>query len=144
MKYEYLLMTWGGFYNQENKDRHGLEPGYHYFDSEEERENYLRKLQRIEKRLNAKYLASMKSEGFNVREPVILNRVSSYKGREVHTTYESMPGTSYSIAAYLLENKWYPGHHDYPFGEDFDYESPSFKVVQEWITGQFDAKESEF
>ncbi len=32
-KYEYLLQTWGGFYNDEHVAIHGKEPGYLWFDT---------------------------------------------------------------------------------------------------------------
>lgn len=51
MKYEYLLHTWGGFYNKEHQDKHGEVKGYHYFDTEQERSDYLAKLRKIETEL---------------------------------------------------------------------------------------------
>mgnify|MGYP003453093985 CR=1 FL=1 len=46
MKYEYLLHTWGGFYNKYYQEEHGEVPGYHYFDSKEERDEYFQNFQR--------------------------------------------------------------------------------------------------
>jgi hypothetical protein len=137
MKYEYFLLTWGGFYNKEYKDLHNEKPGYHYFDNKEDRDNYISKLRGIEKELSASYLMLVEREGYHVRSEVTINRVSKFEGKEIHTERKMGPGFEYSSAIYHLENKWYPGFNDYPFGEDFDYDTEGFEVIQEWVTGAF-------
>ena len=136
MKYEYLLHTWGGFYNKYYQEKHGEVPGYHYFDSKEERDEYLEKLKKIEIELSAFHLVTILSEGYNTREVTTLHRVIKYEGKEYYSKYELSPNYPYDAAKYHLENKWYPGFNDYPLGEDFDYEN--VETVQEWITGAFD------
>ena len=136
MKYEYLLHTWGGFYNKYYQEKHGEVSGYHYFDSKEERDEYLEKLKKIEIELSAFHLVTILSEGYNAREVTTLHRVIKYEGKEYYSKYELSPNYPYDAAKYHLENKWYPGFNDYPLGEDFDYEN--VETVQEWITGAFD------
>jgi len=121
MKYEYLLHTWGWFYNKEYKDKHGENSGYHYFDTEEERIEYLKKLKSIEKKLNARHLVITLSEGYNTRTVTTLHRVIKWEEKEYYSNYKISPNYPYDAAKYHLENKWYTGFNDYPLGEDFDY-----------------------
>ena len=48
MKYEYMLHTWGGFYNKEYRDVHGYAPGYYWFETADERKSYVETLKFIE------------------------------------------------------------------------------------------------
>ena len=138
MKYEYMLHTWGGFYNKEFKRVHKYEPGYFYFDSKKERDEYLSKLKKVEESLNARSLAVDVEEGYHLRDgEIVAHRVCKYNGEARHTTRSFPPGYPYAIAVYHIENKWYPGFNDYPFGEDFDYERNKVTIIQEWITGSF-------
>ena len=134
LKYEYALHTWGGFYNKEY-DHDEIE-GTKYFDSEEERGSYIIKLQNIEKKLGAHTLALSKFEGYNVRTPIVLNRVTRnlLTGEVVHTTRDASP-CSYEANVYFMTYKWHPGFNDYPFGEDFEYINANFKVIEQWISG---------
>lgn len=136
MKYEYLLHTWGGFYNKEYD--HGETEGFHYFDTKELRDDYLKRLRRIEKELNAKYLMTRESEGYHVRAITTLHRVTKWEGKSYYSKHEMSPSCSFWVAKYHLENKWYPGWNDYPLGEDFDYGKNEVEIIQEWITGAFD------
>jgi hypothetical protein len=136
MKYEYLLHTWGGFYNKCYQEKHGEVPGYHYFDTKEERNAYLEKLKKIEIELSASHLATTLSEGYNTREVTTLHRVIKHEDKEYYSKCELYPNCPYDVAKYHLKNKWLPGFNDYPIGEDFDYEN--VETVQEWITGSFD------
>jgi hypothetical protein len=138
MKYEYLLHTWGGFYNKEHQDKHGEVEGYHYFDTKQDRSDYLAKLRKIETELNAIRLVAQESEGYNTRTVTTLHRVIKWKGEEYYTKYELSPNYPYDVAKYHLENKWYPGCNDYPLGKDFNYENNDVETIQEWITGSFD------
>lgn len=137
MKYEYMLDTWGGFYNENHKAVHGKDSGYHYFDTSEERDKYIEELRKIEKKLNAKSLMISLEEGFHTRIKVVAHRLTEYNGKTHHTTYEFPPCYPYEVAVYHLENKWYLGFNDYPLGEDFDYSDPKVFVVSEWIEGAF-------
>lgn len=133
-KYLYYLLTWGGFYNEEHKKIHGHEPGDAYFSTYEERDRYIRELMKISDKLNAKELMIATSEGYYFGMTT-LHRISKYKDRIVHTMKEMEINYSLISAEYHLDNKWYPGFNDYPFGEDFNYDDNDFKVLQEWITG---------
>lgn len=67
MKYEYLVYTWGGFYNEEHAIKHGLKSGNHFFDTAEERLKYINQLKEIEIDLNARHLVYTTTEGYNCR-----------------------------------------------------------------------------
>lgn len=83
-KYEYLLKTWGGFYNEEFKKIHGKEEGYFFFDAKKERKDYIDELKQIEKKLNARVLMINEEEGKNVRYSTIAKMKMIYNGK----TYE--------------------------------------------------------
>lgn len=134
LKYEYLLKTWGGFYQL---PKNPFKPGDYYFDSEEERRKYIEKLELKNTELEYSGMVLYKEEGYNVRHFPTLHRISSHKGELKHTTWEHFQNITAHTAEYSIENKWYPGHNDYPFGEDFDYDSPDFKIEEEWIEGKF-------
>jgi hypothetical protein len=136
MKYEYLLHTWGGFYD--NEYQHSEKSGYHYFDTEKERSDYLNILKALEEKLSARHLVTTLSEGYNTRTITILHRVIKWEGEEYYSNYEMSPNYPYDVAKYHLENKWYPGFNDYPLGEKFDYDNNEVETIQEWITGAFD------
>ena len=136
-KYEFMLNTWGGFYNKEYQSVHREKCGLHYFDTKKDRDDYLDKLKSIEENYNAKNLVFTFAEGFHVRVNVVAHRVCRHDGKFYHTKHEFWPGYSYSAALYHMECKWYPGFNDYPLGEDFDYDENQIEVVQEWISGAF-------
>ena len=133
--YEYYLLTWGGFYNEEHQIEHKFESGDHYFMSEKSRDGYLASLRTIEEDLNARHLASGTHEGFTCHERTVLHRVIEYAGIKFYSRYDIGVGYDYSSAAYHMEWKWYPGFNDYPLGEDFDY--TDVEIISEWITGAF-------
>lgn len=131
-KYEFLLHTWGGFYNEEHKKRHNRERGYHYFDTAEEREKYLNALKTEEILLKAEYLMAAKEEGYDVRIPLIAHRVILLNGKEYYDSTEFPPKYPLSSAQYHITYKWKPGFNSYPAG-DVDYSKAI--VIQEWFTG---------
>jgi len=140
-KYEYYLYTWGGFYNDDNKKVHGFEPcedGF-YFDTKEERDFYLQTLQDACSKLGTDdaCLVNQIAEGCSVRIKPCIHRVSEYKGERVHSICLWSWPQDVRVLRYHLEYKWYLGFNDYPFGEDVDYRD--VKVIDEWITGAFDA-----
>lgn len=136
-KYEYYLYTWGGFYNDEYLKIHKKPEGDFWFDTLEEREQFITELLKIEKELNARHLAYIVSEGYCCRTHVVLHRVVEWEGKKYYTTNEMPINYDFNSAKYHLEYKWYPGFNDYPLGEDFDYGKNQVKVIQEWITGAF-------
>jgi len=141
IKYEYLLHTWGGFYNKQFKHIHKQESGYHYFDTKEAREEYLNQLKIFEKDLDARVLMSVLTEGYNTRVMTTLHRVIKVEGKEYYSKCEISPNFPFEVAKYHLENKWQPGLNDYPLGEEFDYSEGSYELIQEWITVAFDAED---
>ncbi len=141
-KYEYVLRTWGGFYNFY---QHGYTPGTFYFESWGDRERYIEELN-IAKREVAAHgsdfekatncIVMVLAEGYHLRSMVTLHRIVRYQEEEYYTVCEMFEGCSFEQANYHIKHKWYPGHNDYPFGEDFNYEKVT--IVSEWITGAFE------
>lgn len=80
-KYEYMLHAWGGFYNDKHKIKHGLNPGYFFFDTKGERDKYLDNLHKIETELSAFLLAHRTGEGTEVRYKTIASVSLEYKGK---------------------------------------------------------------
>lgn len=134
-KYEYHLSTWGGFYNDEHKAKHGYEEGDYWFDSATEREMYIDKLKKVEKELNARVLMISTNEGFNTRVKTILHRVIEWEGKQYYSSRDMGYAYPYETAQYILHYKWYPGFNDYPLGEDFNYDN--VEILEEWISGSF-------
>jgi hypothetical protein len=138
IKYEYLLHTWGGFYNDQFQKLHKHNPGYYFFDTKEEREDYLGRLKEVEHRLGARRLMYSTYEGHHLRGgEIVAHRICRYKGKTSHTTREFPPGYLYDDIVDFMRHRWYPGFNDYPFGDDFDYCKNEVTVVQEWVTGSF-------
>ena len=136
-KYQYHLHTWGGFYNQWAKDIHHHEEGDYFFETSQDREDYLDKLLAIEDELQCHVLAYVKTEGYCCNTRTKLHRVIEWEGKQYYS--ERDMGINYDLesAAHFLEWKWTPGFNDYPLGEDFDYEANQVKIVQQWISGSF-------
>ena len=139
MKYQYRLYTWGGFYNSCYQDIHNQEEGFHYFETWGDRENYINNLKSLEKELGAFHLMIDVSEGYDEAfEITTLHRVVRFGGVDYYSTNQIPNVSSYELAVFIMEDKWYPGHNDYPLGENFDYSyQSSYEIVQEWITGSF-------
>lgn len=96
-KYEFVLHTWGGFYNDENKAKHGLEPGYFWFDTAEDRQKFLDSLREIEKKFDAKYIAHNFEEGQHVRYRTIARMTLVYNNKAYQ--YEEDFGFAYPVSA---------------------------------------------
>lgn len=140
MSYEnkYHVLTWGGFYNDEHKAKHGLEEGDFLFDTDAERQAFIAERNRIADELNAHFLCIRQSEGYCCETRTVLHRVCEFNGKKDYSTYDLGINYPYTPAMYHLVHKWYPGFNHYPFGDDVDYQSPEFKVLGEWITGAFE------
>ena len=138
--YEYLIHTWGGFYNSHNKQKHGFEEGTRYFTSKEGRQTYLDRLEEEKDKLKTPdaCLVYQLAEGFHVRNLPCCHRIVEWEGKQYYSYRQWNYPTSTSSLKYYMENKWYVGFNDYPLGDDFDYENNEVKVVQEWVTGAFD------
>lgn len=134
-KYEYHLRTWGGFYNEQYLNIHQKSEGDFWFDTNEERQQYVNELKTLKKELNANSLMLVFTEGYCCRIETILHRVVEWKGKRYYSFYNMGINYPISVAKYHLEYKWYCGFNDYPLGEDFDYKTNELKIIQEWITG---------
>ncbi len=80
-KYEYLLKTWGGFYNEEFQKIHRKEEGSFFFDTKKERKACIDELRQIEKKLNANFLMIREEEGKDVRYSTIAKMKMVYNGK---------------------------------------------------------------
>lgn len=134
-KYEYHLYTYGGFYNNEYFKIHNKLSGNFWFDTLEERQEFIDELRTIEKELNAKHLVILLSEGYCCRISTVLHRVIEWQGNRYYSKYNMGINYPFSAAKYHLEYKWTCGFNDYPLGKDFDYVANEVKIIQEWITG---------
>jgi hypothetical protein len=103
-KYEYLLHTWGGFYNEEHKANHGLEPGYFWFSTAVDRQKFFDNLKKIEKKYSAYYLASSFKEGKHVRYRTIARMKLVYNGKEYPYKYDFGFGYPVHSAHYMWED----------------------------------------
>jgi len=102
-KYEYMLHTWGGFYNEEFKKIHKKTEGYFFFDTKDELDEYLAELVSLEHKLNASRLMWDYTEGQHVRYKTIAKMKFVYDGKE----YEHLEdfGFAYPVesAKYMFE-----------------------------------------
>jgi hypothetical protein len=131
-KYEYYLLTWGGFYNKEHK--HNYKSGDYWFDSLEDRTKYIEELKKVSERLNAHSLVTSLGEGFTMRIKTIGNRIfKDTEGKLHHTTRDFGYNYDISTAKYVIEYKWYLGFNDEPFGDDYDYSK--CEELKTWVTG---------
>lgn len=96
-KYEYMLHTWGGFYNVEHVKIHGKKPGYFFFYSMKELKDYEFDLKQIEKELGAHVLMTHIEEGQHVRYKTIAKMKFLFNGK----TYDYQEDFGY---AYPLES----------------------------------------
>lgn len=92
-KYEYVLHTWGGFYNEEHAKIHGKKSGYFFFDTMEQLQQYLKELRNIQKEIGAYELMTDINEGKDVRYTTIAKMKMMYNGKEYD--YEEDFGYAY-------------------------------------------------
>lgn len=135
-KYQYHVLTWGGFYNEDYQAVHGLSEGDFFFDTEGEREKFINHRKKLSSEMNAREVVFYKTEGFCCNVRTVLHRVCEYKGVQVYDTYDMGVNYPFDVAEYHMSDKWYLGHNHYPFG-DIDYEREKVKVLGQWITGAY-------
>lgn len=140
-KYEYHVLVWGGFFNDQYVKIHNKKEGDYWFDNKSDRDKFIKELKEIEVKLNARHLMVSESEGYHCRIRTELHRIIKFKNKEYYSKYDMGINYPYDAAMYHLEWKWYPGFNDYPLGVDFDYEKNRVEIIQEWVTGAFNFKE---
>lgn len=106
-KYEYLLHTWGGFYNPEYQQIHGKKEGYFFFDTMKELQDYLHELRLIEKALDAFQLMSSIYEGRHVRYRTVAKMKFVFEGNE----YEYEEDFGYGLEVDHAEWMFYEGNY---------------------------------
>jgi hypothetical protein len=90
-KYEYMLHTWGGFYNKKHQVKHGYTEGYRWFDTKGDRDKYiaeLREVARTMQGLGANTLAISTAEGTHTRYKTIAKMVFVYQAHEYVYEYD--------------------------------------------------------
>ena len=140
-KYEYMLHTWGGFYNDEFQKKHGHKPGYFWYETAKARDDYFALLQELEKELDARSLAFILEEGENTRIKTIAKMVFVFNGKEYpheeYFGYAYHPDSARSMfeeGSYscdcnrsLFISREYPGFPEMPCGEKI--EMKDFQVL---------------
>jgi hypothetical protein len=144
-KYEYFLLTWGGFYNDIYKKNHLHEPGERWFDSKEERTEYIDKLRKIELDMNAKYLMTSEGEGYDARIRTVAHRVVRIisTGKLVYSEYDFGPCYPINVALYHIKYKWTPGFNDDAAIND-ENDIDKIIIVSEWITGSSNKQREDY
>lgn len=133
IKYEYLVFTWGGFYNKEYRKLHKQKPGNRWFDTKEDADSYINFLKELEERYDARHLAISREEGYNTRKKTICHRVVEVDGKMYESTYDL--GYAYPIdsAVYWCIWKWYPGCNDYVAIQDSDKDLDKIENENVWV-----------
>lgn len=143
---KYMLHAWGGMFNSGNISSTGMIDEYHgikLYDSYDDREHVRTLLSRNyenSKELfpnNRTGLMFSENEGYSLTPKKVAHRVSRYKEEVVETTRDLPLDWTYDTCLYYMQDKWSPGHNDYPFGERFNYDSDDFEVLEEWVEGSF-------
>jgi hypothetical protein len=146
IKYEYFIYTWGGFYN--HTDKHGYKSEPRWFDSKEERNEYLKVLNETCNKLGTwdAILAVKTSEGYHTREVPTIHRVVEYEGKRYYSTNKWNWPEDFITLEYFNEHKWYPGFNDDIIEEELKKQIDYNKVIiiQEWITGAFDVNNEKY
>jgi len=102
MKHEFMVNTWGGFYNEEYQKIHGLLPGYYWFDTLEERETFKRSRKAIEAEHNARVLCFSEVDGPECRLRTIAHMDFIYKGIRYSYSYDFGYGYPEESAEYMF------------------------------------------
>ncbi len=109
MTYEYMLHTWGGFYNQEAKALHGEESGCQFFATAEARQQELDRLLLLETEYKQKglpfiCLAHSFAEGDEVRLHTIVRGIATYECKEYPLEYDFGSGYDVESADYCFSD----------------------------------------
>lgn len=136
MKYEYMLHTWGGFYNEKYQKVHNERSGYKWFNSNEERQQEIGRLRTIEDSMGAHSLVVSVEEGHHTRLMTILSAIVEYKGQTLYMEHSAGYGYPVSAAEYMLEWKWphnhYIGDTDTTWEDEVD--AGNAKIVESWYS----------
>jgi len=103
--YEYFLYTYGGFYNSEFQKKHGFIKGTHWFESEEDRQAYIHKLNKLTISTLNYNLFMTKDEGRHTRYRTILTVVMEHG----EALYEYKHAYEYFFDSERLKNTWFKG-----------------------------------
>jgi hypothetical protein len=88
MPYEYMLHTWGGFYNKEHQEKHGELPGYEWFPTAAARQKRIDELKSISDKLNARTLATNTEEGHHTRFRTVAKMDLVYQDKTYPIEYD--------------------------------------------------------
>jgi hypothetical protein len=102
-KGEYMLHLWGGFFNPPNKEKHHMEEGYFWFDTNAERMNFLKQYQDAEKKYDARYLAYDFGEGRHTHTRTVAYMIFTVAGKDYPFSYDFGYGYPKESAKYMFE-----------------------------------------
>lgn len=140
LTYKYWLNTWGGFYNKENKDIHHFEEGEYIFNTKEEREEYIKKLQTVAVSSNKldEYATLMIdcTEGYTLVNPLILHLIVEHKETKhkrhiLHTLYKN----------HDIDTLLYYISYKCPIEKILGDEINNYNVITSFITGSINTTE---
>jgi len=101
-KYEYVIHTWGGFFNPEHAAKHGLSGGYYWFDTAEDRVAYLFRLRALEVELSARELAYALYEGTDTRLRTVARLNLQYDSKVYEIEYDFGYAYPHESAVYMF------------------------------------------
>lgn len=100
---EYLLHLWGGFFNEENIKIHGYKPGYYFFKTEKEANDFYEKLQKIEdSNKNFQCLAKSIETNKHIRYETHAIMKLKYKDKSYYLDYNFGYGYPRNSAEYMF------------------------------------------
>ncbi len=141
VKYEWVLQTWGGFYNKHYQEQHKEVPGYQWFETEAQLIKEVDRLRRLERDYREQdrvtgttstcCLVTDVNEGYDTRLMTTLNVIVQYRGKTWHITRDMGYGYPTSAAEYHMEWKWDSNY--WIDGSWVDDAATECKVLDSWI-----------
>ncbi len=108
-KYEYMIHTWGSFYNEEFFEIHRKEEGYHFFDTSEDRQKYIDELRKINRQIeegtgNSESLLIVSKDGQGLRYKTIAKMNFNYKGKSYPYEHDFGYGFEEGSARFMFDD----------------------------------------
>ncbi len=103
MAKNFMLHIWGGFFNDEHQEKHGIEEGYYWFKNARERAEFLAELQVVEAHLDARMLAYTMKNGSWTRRETTASMVFVFNGKEYPHQHTWGYGYPVSAAHFMFE-----------------------------------------
>ena len=87
-KYQYYIHIGGDFFNDEHKQKHGLDPGSFFFDTAKERAEFRKKYEDAEEMFGCDTIRFDEAEGFDVIYRTIAEMDLEYGGKTYPIKYD--------------------------------------------------------